>query len=230
MRGGFVALAAAALLGLAAPAAAQEPGGWLDGFNRTMFRVNEALFDGMEAAGRALPEGTELPAWLKDGAGNLLANTINEPITALSHALAGRFDHAGVSLRRFGTNVIEGRLGTRDVATAKGLVVPRTDIGLALCKRGVAAGPYVVLPIVGPRTLRDGLSDVVLTNAVIYAALMPVIGPRPSLGTIALIEVLDEGAALAVARQIDSADEHGDDFETVRDRYLASRAQRCAEP
>lgn len=230
MRARIAAWVLAAGLGWAVPAAAQEPGGWLDRFNRTMFGVNEALSDGVETVRQGLPEGMAVPDWFKDGAANLLNNTINEPITALSHAVAGRFDLAGTSLRRFGINLTEGRLGTRDAATAHGVVVPRTDLGLALCKRGVEAGPYVVLPIVGPRTLRDGVSDLILTNALVYGALVPVIGPRPSLTTILVIEVLDEGAALAVARQIDSADAHGADFETVRDRYLASRAQRCAAP
>ena len=221
-------LALCLLLPCAAPASAQEPGGWLDRFNRQMFELNEQLSQGVDALRQALPDGFAVPDWLSDAAGNVLGNTINEPITALSHALSGDFGNAAGSLRRFGTNLTQGVLGTRDVATEQGMEVPRNDVGLALCRHGVPQGPYVVLPIVGPRTMRDAIADLVVTNAIIYAALIPVIGPMPGLMTILIIEVLDESAALAVARQIDSAHEQGGTYEDVRERYLASRAQRCA--
>ena len=131
------------------------------------------------------------------------------------------------SLRRFGTNFTLGLLGTRDVATEMGMEVPRNDIGLALCRHGVPDGPYVVLPIVGPRTLRDAIADIVVTNAIIYVALIPVFGPVPGLMTLLVIEALDEAAALAVARQIDSAQERGGTYDDVRERYVAGRALRC---
>lgn len=222
------ALALGLLLAAATPAAAQPQGGWLDRFNRQMFSLNEQLSQGMDSLRQALPDGLAVPDWLSSGAGNLLGNTINEPITALSHALSGDFGQAAGSLRRFGINLTEGVLGTRDAATEQGLHVPRSDIGLALCRNGVPDGPYVVLPIVGPRTMRDAVADLVVTNALIYVALIPVFGPVPGLMTILVIEVLDEAAALAVARQIDSADSAGADFDEARTRYLASRARRCA--
>lgn len=223
-----LALALALLAGWSAPAAAQAPGGWLDRFNRQMFGLNEQLSQGVEALRQALPEGLGVPDWLSEGAGNMLGTFVNEPITALSHAMAGEFGHAAGSLRRMGTNLTQGVLGTRDVASELGMDVPRSDIGLALCRNGVPEGPYVVLPIVGPRTLRDAVADIVVTNAIIYVALMPVLGPVPGLVTILVIEVLDGAATLAVARQIDSAQVAGGDFDEVRDHYLASRAQRCA--
>jgi phospholipid-binding lipoprotein MlaA len=221
-------LACALVLGWSAPVAAQAPGGWLDRFNRQMFGLNEQLSQGVDALRQALPEGLAVPDWLSEGAGNMLGTFVNEPITALSHAMAGEFGQAAGSLRRLGTNLTQGVLGTRDAASELGMDVPRSDIGLALCRQGVPEGPYVVLPIVGPRTLRDAVADLVVTNAIIYVALMPVFGPLPGLMTVLVIEVLDEAAALAVARQIDSAQEAGGDFDEVRDRYLASRAQRCA--
>ena len=220
------AVALAALL-VATPAAAQQPDGWLDRFNRQIFDLNEHLSNGVDALRQSLPDGFAVPDWLSTGAGNMLSNTVNEPITALSHALSGDFGLAGSSLRRFGTNFTLGILGTRDVATEMGMEVPRNDIGLALCRHGVPEGPYVVLPIVGPRTMRDAIADLVVTNAIIYVALIPVFGPVPSLMTILVIEVLDEAAALAIARQIDSAHERGGTYDEVRERYVAGRALRC---
>ena len=220
------AVALAALL-VATPAAAQQPDGWLDRFNRQIFDLNEHLSNGVDALRQSLPDGFAVPDWLSTGAGNMLSNTVNEPITALSHALSGDFGLAGSSLRRFGTNFTLGILGTRDVATEMGMEVPRNDIGLALCRHGVPEGPYVVLPIVGPRTMRDAIADLVVTNAIIYVALIPVFGPVPGLMTILVIEALDEAAALAIARQIDSAHERGGTYDEVRERYVAGRALRC---
>ncbi len=220
------ALALAAMLA-ATPAAAQQPDGWLDRFNRQIFDLNEHLSNGVDALRQSLPDGFAVPDWLSTGAGNMLSNTVNEPITALSHALSGDFGLAGSSLRRFGTNFTLGILGTRDVATEMGMEVPRNDIGLALCRHGVPEGPYVVLPIVGPRTMRDAIADLVVTNAIIYVALIPVFGPVPGLMTILVIEALDEAAALAIARQIDSAHERGGTYDEVRERYVAGRALRC---
>ncbi len=86
----------------------------------------------------------------------------------------------------------------------------------------------MVLPIVGPRTMRDAISDLVVTNAIIYVALTPIFEPMPGLMTILVIEVLDGAAALAVARQIDSIPESGGTFEEVYDRYVARRTLRCS--
>lgn len=210
-------------------AMAQAPDGWLDRFNQAMFTVNRTLGHGVEAVRDAMPDALTVPEPVRRGAANLLRNTINEPISALGHAITGRYDLAGESLRRFGINVVEGYGGVFDPATERGVVVPPVDLGLALCARGVPEGPYVVLPIVGPRTLRDAAADLVLTNLVIYAMLTPVIGPSPTLSTFLVIEVLDEGAALAMARQIDSVDESLLDPAALREAYLQARARRCDE-
>lgn len=212
-----------------AQAQAPAPDGWLERFNQAMFTVNRSLGHGVEAVLEAVPDALTVPEPVRRGAANVLRNTINEPINALGHAITGRYDLAGESLRRFGINVVEGYGGVFDPATEQGIVVPPLDLGLALCARGVSEGPYVVLPIVGPRTLRDAAADLVLTNLAIYTMLIPVIGPSPTLSTFLVIEVLDEGAALAMARQIDSVPESSLDPDALREAYLAARARRCAE-
>jgi phospholipid-binding lipoprotein MlaA len=165
----------------------------------------------------------------REVAGNLLLNYVNEPISLLSWAVAGDFTRAAASAERFWVNTTQGWLGIEDVASARGLVMPRIDIGLALCARGVGEGGYIVLPFVGPRTIRDGLADFILVNAITYAALAPVIGFPPSLESIAVVEVIEETGRIAVMRQID----HGDDLNTsqaaVRQQYLSDRRRRCNE-
>jgi len=169
------------------------------------------------------------PAAAREAVGNLLLNYVNEPISILSWAVAGDFASAAVSVERFWVNTTQGWLGIQDVATSRGLVMPQIDIGLALCARGVGEGGYVVLPFVGPRTIRDGLADFVLFNAVTYAALAPVLGFPPSLESIVVIELTEETGRIAFMRQID----HGDDLNTsqaaVRQQYLSDRRRRCDE-
>jgi phospholipid-binding lipoprotein MlaA len=218
------------LLGAAPlPAAAQEPGGWLDSFNQAMFAFNRGLADGADALLGLLPDAGAAQSGAVVAAENFLAHWINEPLTVVSHAIAGDMDAAGRSVRRFGINLVAGFGGFVDRATDWGVTVPRLDIGLALCRRGVGGGPYIVVPVVGPRTTRDAIADLVISNLIIYAMLIPVIGTNPSLTTFLVVEILDEFANLAIARQIDGPppDWSKLDFDEVRSLYLAEREERC---
>lgn len=169
------------------------------------------------------------PASVRKVAGNLLLNYVNEPVSMLSWVVAGDFASASVSAERFWVNTTQGWLGIEDVATASGLVMPQIDIGLALCARGVGEGGYIVLPFVGPRTVRDGLADFVLFNAVTYAALSPFLGFPPSLETIAVVEVTEEAGRIAFMRQIDHGDDLNSSQAAVRRQYLSDRRRRCSE-
>lgn len=203
--------------------------GWLDGVNRAVFAANTALAQGAARLASHWPEAARLPpAWREAGA-NLVLNTLNEPLTAISHGIAGHGDAALTSLRRFGVNLTQGYGGLVDRATQLGITVPPLDIGLALCLRGVPEGPFLMLPIMGPRTLRDGIADLVVTNALIYAALTPLVGVTPSGWTVLAILVVDEVLTLILARQIDPGPPLEAGFETLRDGYLAGRARRCAD-
>lgn len=203
--------------------------GWLDGFNRAVFAANSAIAEGAAQLAAQWPETLRVPeAWREAGA-NLVVNTLNEPLTAISHGIAGHGDAALTALRRFGVNLTQGYGGLVDRATQLGITVPPLDIGLALCLRGVPEGPFVMLPIMGPRTLRDGVADLVVTNALIYAALTPLVGVTPSGWTVLAILVVDEVLTLILARQIDSGPPLEAGFEAMRAAYLESRARRCAE-
>jgi len=211
------------------PALATQEGSWRDRYNRTVFTLNQDISDATRTVLDAIPESLHLPAAVQTGLMNLLQNTINEPLSALGHAVTGRYDLAGQQMRRVGINIVRGYGGVVDRATELGLHVPMIDIGLALCVRGVEAGPYVVLPVIGPRTTRDAAADVIVSNLVIYAMLVPIVGPLPSIGTFIIIEILDEFAALSMARSFDGGHAMEGDFETVREAYLERRARLCTE-
>ncbi len=92
----------------------------------------------------------------RKGAAAALAN-LYEPVTTLSALAAGRLDLARVSATRFLLNSTLGKAGITDCASAEGY--PRSDFspGDALCAWGVPSGPYLVLPLIGPSTVRDAL-------------------------------------------------------------------------
>ena len=136
----------------------ETPDGALASFNSSMHGFNLWVWQTVDATGSWTGFLTP-PDHLRDAAGNLLLNFINEPVSMLSWAVAGDFDNAAISARRFWVNTTEGWLGVQDVATSRGILKPPIDIGLALCARGVGEGGYIVLPFVGPRTVRDGLAD-----------------------------------------------------------------------
>jgi phospholipid-binding lipoprotein MlaA len=198
----------------------------LENFNAAMHGFNLWVWGQVDSAG-AWTGFLTPPAAVSSGVSNALSNVINEPTAAISWVVAGHYGNAVTAARRFWINTTQGWLGIEDVATAQGIVAPPIDIGLALCARGVGEGSYVVLPFVGPRTLRDGLSDFLLVNAITYLTLAPVIGFPPSLQSVATVEVVEEAGRVAVMRQIDHGDDRNPSADAVRDQYLKSRRERC---
>lgn len=143
----------AALLLLAWPAtawAAEDP---LEGVNRRILAFNQAVRARVldPLAGLYVSATT---AETRRGIANALAN-LGEPVTALSSLAAGEFGLAANAAARFGINSTIGLAGLRDRAAAMGH--PRRAFGVAdaVCRWGVPSGPFLVLPLLGPSTLRD---------------------------------------------------------------------------
>ena len=92
------------------------------------------------------------------------------------------------------------------------------------------AGPYVILGFVGPRTLRDAVTDIVVVNLALYSTASLVLGAGAGLAAVVAIETFEVGVDIVATRQIDTRAKslNYNDFEGVRDRYFAQRAERCA--
>jgi len=95
-----------------------------------------------------------LPQPVRSGVGNFFSN-LGEPTTIANDLLQGKLAHAGRDTGRFVINTLVGWLGTVDVASAIGLPKREEDFGQTLAVWGVPAGPYLVLPLLGPSNLRD---------------------------------------------------------------------------
>ncbi len=94
------------------------------------------------------------PRAVRDGASRFLDN-LKLPMVAVNHILQGDVEAAGKSVLRFATNTTLGLAGVMDVASEMGLEYQPTDLGLTLSSWGVGTGPYFVLPLLGPSTIRD---------------------------------------------------------------------------
>ncbi|WP_164156199.1 MlaA family lipoprotein [Sandarakinorhabdus rubra] len=80
-----------------------------------------------------------------------------EPANFVNAVLQGKFAQAFRTLDRFLLNSTLGVAGVADVATGLGRPKEPEDFGQTLARWGVKAGPYMVLPLFGPSTLRDGI-------------------------------------------------------------------------
>ena len=138
-----------------------EPSGVKDCFekiNRVTFALNQTLdgviFKPVASLYRKLPS----PA--KTGVSNSLDN-ISHLLTIPNNILQGDFKQAGINTGRFIINTTIGILGIFDVAEYLGLTnYEKEDYGQSLATMGVGPGCYLVLPVLGPSTVRDATASV----------------------------------------------------------------------
>lgn len=97
-----------------------------------------------------------LPTPVKRGVSNVFDNLFM-PVVAVSDLLQGNFKQSAKDVGRFAVNTTVGVVGIFDVATGWGLEERREDIGQAFGAWGIGPGPYLVLPLLGPSNLRDGV-------------------------------------------------------------------------
>ena len=133
----------------------QDP--W-ENFNRGTFAFNK-VFDKYLLAPLAKGYRIVLPGEVRKGIRNFLSN-LKEPWTSINAALQGDFKNSGTSIVRFGLNTTVGLLGIFDVATSLGYKKQKEDFGQTLAVYGVDSGPYLVLPLLGPSTVRDAIGKV----------------------------------------------------------------------
>ena len=132
--------------------AEQDP---LEAFNRRMWDVNMAL-DKAAIKPVTVAYRTVTPKPAQRGLRRILAN-LQEPFSFVNALLQGKPDQAARTFGRFVVNTTIGVGGLADHATSFGLPEESEDFGQTLAVWGVNAGPYIVLPLFGPSTLRDSV-------------------------------------------------------------------------
>lgn len=154
-RAALASMAMALLLLSAAPrATAQGIDDPLEPLNRAVFQFN-LIVDGTILKPVTQLYGFAVPDPAKRGVTNFLQN-LRSPIVFANQILQGEREQAGITLGRFMVNTTFGLLGIVDFANYFG-IPPReeADFGQTLGVYGIGAGPYLVLPLLGPSTVRD---------------------------------------------------------------------------
>jgi phospholipid-binding lipoprotein MlaA len=152
------ALAAALLLGGCATTGPATPGDPWEGFNRTVFAFNEAV-DGTVLRPVAETYRDVAPALVRKGVSNFLSN-LGDLRSAANHLLQGKGASGLEQGMRFLTNTLFGLGGLLDPASEMGMTRKVEDFGQTLGRWGIGPGPYLVLPLLGPSSVRDGIGRV----------------------------------------------------------------------
>ncbi len=137
----------------------EEPYDPIEPVNRAIFDFNDTVdVYVLEPVARSYRDN--MPDVVQTGIGNFFEN-LRYPSYLVSDMFQGKFEQALDHTGRFLINTTLGIGGLMDFATDWGLPVHDEDFGITLAYHGVPAGPYLVLPILGPSNVRDGVGRIV---------------------------------------------------------------------
>lgn len=143
------------LLGGCATAPDADPRDPWEGFNRGVYRFNEVV-DEAVAKPVATAYRDVVHAEIRDRVRNFFAN-IGDVFIGVNNVLQGKFRESFDDFARVTFNSTLGLLGIHDVASDMGIEKHNEDFGQTFGRWGAGPGPYLVLPIFGSSSVRDGL-------------------------------------------------------------------------
>lgn len=198
------------------PGAAEHPQDPLEGMNRSISAFNEAVDAAiLEPAARGWR--AVVPSPVRTGVGNFFDN-VGDLWSGINHLLQGEGERAYNHLVRFTTNTVLGLGGFLDIATEAGIPRERQDFGQTLARWGVPSGPYLVLPILGPSTLRDTAALPADFNGYALSHLHPV-SDRNVLAGLRIVDTRER--LLGATDALDAA--ALDKYSLLREFYLRQR-------
>lgn len=133
-------------------AAERDP---LEKTNRGIYRFNRGLDKAVVTPATKVYR-VAVPKAAQRGIGNVF-NNVDEPFSFINALLQGKVNQAFRTAARFLINTTLGVGGLADHATDMGLPEEPEDFGQTLAVWGMKSGPYVMLPLFGPSTLRDAI-------------------------------------------------------------------------
>lgn len=203
-------------LALGGCASTGNPRDPLEPINRGIYHFNDGV-DNLIIKPAAEIYRSALPQFARTGISNFFSN-IGDVIVALNNLLQGKFLHAVSDVGRIVVNTTAGLLGVFDVATETGLEKHNEDFGQTLGYWGIGNGPYLVLPILGPSSMRDtvGLVADYKTNPLTY------VDPnRDRTALFGLLFISRRAELLETSKILETA--ALDPYEFMRDAYLQRR-------
>ena len=154
-----LALAAAGCAGGGAPGGSADPRDPWEGFNRGIYGFNQAFDDAL-----ARPVATAYRDVVHDEIRSRVRNffsNLADPLIGVNNLLQGKLEDGLLDWVRFAFNSTVGLLGIHDVASDMGIEKHNEDFGQTFGRWGAQSGPYLVLPIFGSSSVRDGTGTVV---------------------------------------------------------------------
>ena len=193
-----------------------DPRDPFESLNRGVARFNDG-FDKSLLKPVAASYEHHVPAPVRRGVSNFFGN-LGDAWSAVNSALQLKAPEAAQSVLRVAVNTVFGIGGLLDVAGEAGFDRHKQDFGSTLAHWGVPAGPYLVLPLLGPSTMRDtaGLPLDWIGNPVLLVS--PVVA-RNSMYTLDAVET--RALLLPLSAILD--DSALDRYTFVRDVYLQHR-------
>lgn len=200
-----------------APAPSESSEDPLESVNRKVFWFNDQL-DEYVLAPAATGWDFVVPKQAQVCVSNFFAN-LRFPIDTVNNLLQGKVNYAATDVGRFAVNTTVGVAGFFDPATSLGLEPHVEDFGQTLGWWGVSPGPYLVLPILGSSTLRDGgglIADIPLAVTPFFIPWYYSLGART-------LEIVNFRAG--ILEEVDQAKAASVDYYTfIRSIYLQRRA------
>lgn len=185
-------------------------------FNRSVSRFNEGVDEAIVKPVAQVYQNV-LPSPVRTGVNNFFGN-LSDVWSMVNNLLQGRPQAAGESLMRFSVNTTLGLGGVLDWATEMGIERHREDFGKTLGRWGVDTGPYLVLPLLGPSTIRDTAALVVDTKGDLVTHVNDV-SARNSLYVLRAVDL--RASLLRAGEVLDGA--ALDKYSFTRDAYLQRR-------
>jgi len=187
--------------------------------NRRLFEFND-FSDTLLVRPVAATYSTLLPRPARQGIGNFFSN-IDDINVAVNDVLQFKFDAAFSDTGRFLINSTIGLLGTIDIATSWGLEKNEEDFGQTFGHWGIPSGPYLVVPAMGPSSVRD-IFGLVLDTAFNPFQYKDWYYSRTALY---LVGEIDARASLLALEELIS----GDKYIFLREAYLQRREYLVAD-
>ncbi len=214
-----ISLALAIAASVSACATGTNPRDPLEGYNRAMFKFNDTV-DQVALKPVATAYKTVTPSFVQTGVGNFFGN-LADVWSAVNNLLQGKGEAGLQDVVRVSMNSTFGLLGLLDIASQAGIPKHSEDFGQTLGWYGVQPGPYVMLPLLGPSTVRDTVALPLDITGDPWRYKDPV--SVRNIGTVT--RVVDKRAALLDATNLMEAAAL-DRYEFIRDGFLQARESK----
>ena len=188
-------------------------------FNRSVFTFNDAI-DRNALKPAATAYKTVTPSFLQTGVNNFFSN-LSDIWSSANNLMQGKAERSLSDATRVVINSTFGLGGLIDIASDADLEKHSEDFGQTLGYWGVPSGPYLMLPILGPSTVRDtaGLPVDIAADPWGYG----ISSRARNIGTV--VRVIDQRAVLLDATNL-MEEAAFDRYEFIRDGYLQQRKSK----